>query len=711
MIGSEVLCPAMFKMTGEEMLRRYAKGERDFRGVNLSRVNARETALNGVDFTGADLRGTCFQSASLVGTKFHKSLMGEHWTGWIQRQVFSALFATLAGILLSTSAGYIGLLFMNDQNGLYVSSYVPGLAAIVFIMVVEFLMVLGISSNLPTIIAGITVTLANLVFLLIIVVIGTAVIFVGGDSVAPAELEAAMKPGPLAFMIAVGVITAATAAIACAAAGVLATMSVIHAGIALSLPIFIGYIARFSVANTEEQRISADFIILTVLTQSITIGLIRYRALHGSLKHQWVRDIVVEWVCRTGSNFSNADLTGADFGGVLLRGVCFLGAQLHHTKMRGADGLQWALFDERRWCNPVVQRLLSTGRGDELDLSRCPLSGVYLREASLRGASLGHLQEADLRRADLTEADLIDVDLRGADLTDALLEGARLDGARVDVLTYERSGWTPEMLADLVQRGITVVALQAFPRAAQDRILGEREGLILSFWTRLSAFDRYLVEGAIVGVLGRNTDCQIEEFRNLEHSAVVRLTASRRSDLERVAEALHERVWEMQHQQQKTQLVRVQETIQSPVVREGLSNLMGRRLEKLEMRESQSPGQSGPTQLRWTWTSPAQSGADRLLGPRPRRVFLLHAPDDREPAKALLDHMQPLVKQGLLDAFDAARLLPGDCTDEMLAAHLDTAELVLVLASAALYKDGPWQGQVARALARQKDGARALAIG
>lgn len=52
-------------MKATEVLNRYAKGERDFRGANLRGQNFRGQDLSGADFSEADIRGTNFTNAVL----------------------------------------------------------------------------------------------------------------------------------------------------------------------------------------------------------------------------------------------------------------------------------------------------------------------------------------------------------------------------------------------------------------------------------------------------------------------------------------------------------------------------------------------------------------------------------------------------------------------------------------------------------------------
>jgi hypothetical protein len=57
-------------MTPEELLARYAAGERDFSGVNLIGVNLEEICLEEVNLQGANLSGTFFFRSNLRGAIF-----------------------------------------------------------------------------------------------------------------------------------------------------------------------------------------------------------------------------------------------------------------------------------------------------------------------------------------------------------------------------------------------------------------------------------------------------------------------------------------------------------------------------------------------------------------------------------------------------------------------------------------------------------------
>ncbi|WP_437991033.1 TIR domain-containing protein [Sorangium sp. So ce145] len=262
------------------------------------------------------------------------------------------------------------------------------------------------------------------------------------------------------------------------------------------------------------------------------------------------------------------------------------------------------------------------------------------------------------------------------------------------------------------------IAKHRASRGAQERLAMEREGLLLCFSTRLSALDKLLVEGIIVGVLGRETDCYVAEYRVQGDTAIVRLCGSRRADLERVAEALYLRVWEQVHVHQMA-LVRIVDALQPSTLKAGLDDLFGQRLARMELREPAptvaDPGPSAqafdgawaspaprPAPLRWAWHRPGLPGEDRIFTEaRPRRIFLCHAPDDLKHARALCTHLSVIHRQGLIETFRAEDMLPGSTVADALAASLDQSDIVLCLVSASFLAHEGCADQVDRALRRR----------
>ena len=60
-------------MTAEELLERYATGERDFKGVDLSGVDLKDAELRGINLSQANLSGTDLSGADLSGYGFQQN--------------------------------------------------------------------------------------------------------------------------------------------------------------------------------------------------------------------------------------------------------------------------------------------------------------------------------------------------------------------------------------------------------------------------------------------------------------------------------------------------------------------------------------------------------------------------------------------------------------------------------------------------------------
>lgn len=85
-------------LTAGELFKRYAAGERTFRGVNLSGQKLRGAVLSDIDISDSDLRSTDLREANLTRANLTGCRMGRtmHWT------IFYLL-------LLMTIAAFLGL--------------------------------------------------------------------------------------------------------------------------------------------------------------------------------------------------------------------------------------------------------------------------------------------------------------------------------------------------------------------------------------------------------------------------------------------------------------------------------------------------------------------------------------------------------------------------------------------------------------------------
>jgi hypothetical protein len=179
--------------------------------------------------------------------------------------------------------------------------------------------------------------------------------------------------------------------------------------------------------------------------------------------------------------------------------------------------------------------------------------GAKLESVGFNGANL---EGANLANADLREANFQGCSLQGTVLTDAVMLGAVLDdnngtpaslaGCKVTLGNRWVGRWGIDKILLWSRLGADFVDGEELPPEERALLHSNPEGLTLYFNTSLAPFDRFLVDYVIYVTLGKDTACQVEEFRNDGDTAIVRLVAERQEDLEEVAEALHQRVWEQQ---------------------------------------------------------------------------------------------------------------------------------------------------------------------
>lgn len=108
-------------------------------------------------------------------------------------------------------------------------------------------------------------------------------------------------------------------------------------------------------------------------------------------------------------------------------------------------------------------------------------------------------------------------------------------------------------------------------------------GLTLYFSTKATPVDRFLIDAIIFGTLGFGTDCEVVHFEQRADSAVVRLQAADPAGLVTVADALYERVWEMQDQAQTVALQRLDKVFQLNVMG-AVIGTMADKIERMELR-------------------------------------------------------------------------------------------------------------------------------
>ena len=98
-------------MKAQEVLRRYADGERNFCNANLRGANFKGQDLSGADFSGADIRSANFTNANLQKTTFTKAQAGLQ-RRWVALQLLLVIvIAFIAGVLQGFSGTMAALFF------------------------------------------------------------------------------------------------------------------------------------------------------------------------------------------------------------------------------------------------------------------------------------------------------------------------------------------------------------------------------------------------------------------------------------------------------------------------------------------------------------------------------------------------------------------------------------------------------------------------
>ncbi len=134
-------------MKASEVLQRYAKGEREFRHVDLHGQSFRGKDLSGADLSGADfseadIRGTNFSNAVLQGANFTKAKAGVQKRWLVIQQIIAFVISALSGVLSAFSGALIAALFFSDSGAdrqayLIAGIVVLGLLGVVFFAILR----------------------------------------------------------------------------------------------------------------------------------------------------------------------------------------------------------------------------------------------------------------------------------------------------------------------------------------------------------------------------------------------------------------------------------------------------------------------------------------------------------------------------------------------------------------------------------------------
>jgi hypothetical protein len=134
------------------------------------------------------------------------------------------------------------------------------------------------------------------------------------------------------------------------------------------------------------------------------------------------------------------------------------------------------------------------------------------------------------------------------------------------------------MLLALQRRGVELVDLRKFPRAARLVVIGPSEGLFLYFNKRLTPIDHVIVNGIVAVSCQAGKSCRLAHFEETDDSAVAVLEADDPRTLEYVATALFERAWQEGARRKQFAAASMHDEDHLAVLNADLESVLSRRL-------------------------------------------------------------------------------------------------------------------------------------
>jgi uncharacterized protein YjbI with pentapeptide repeats len=406
-------------MKANEVLKRYAAGERDFRRVNLQGQSFKGKDLSGADFSEADIRGADFTHAILKDASFSHAKAGLQSSWAIVLVIVSLLLSALSGFA-SACAGAAGPITFYSENPWNITGEIVLITLLVFFIVTIRQGLVAALGALSATAIGVAAVAAFLAWIEAVAVKRAAflgIIWIVGTAVAKAVAGAG------AVIVTGGVIVAVAAAVAVAE-------SVAGSGSVAIAAALVGVVTGAWVVAVGKAGVVAVTWAMAVAVVGVGIsGYVSWRTLAGDEKHAFLRAIAIAFAAIGGTSFRKANLTNANFTQATLKSTDFRGAILTRTRWYQAKKLDRIRPGATYLRNAQVRQWLITGQGQDKNFDRQDLRGVNLQGANLADASFigadlsyANLQDADLSRAKLVQTQLDETDLTGATLSGAYIE-------------------------------------------------------------------------------------------------------------------------------------------------------------------------------------------------------------------------------------------------------------------------------------------------
>ncbi|EDX71450.1 Pentapeptide repeat protein [Coleofasciculus chthonoplastes PCC 7420] len=415
-------------MTAEEVLRRYAEGERNFENIILKGQSFRGKKLSGANFSGSDIRGTDFSSATLSEAKFINVTAGLPFYIKLTLMVSSLIISFLSGLFASIT----GLSIFNSiteiayQKPLFLAiSLITAMLSVLLATVMSVHLSEKVINSYKA-----SLSIANLIAVLLAAVGLTLGMIIGINFVASTTITNTAR------MLIIGLVTATLSQALVTGLSLTSIIAYITFGqIASELSILLGVLG--TIIGTISSTTSERLVILLIAT--VTAGI-------GQFCSQGARDGKVTWAltrkagtfftCIGGTNFKQADLSYADFTTATIKSSNFNGANLTYIRWKDAK-ISFSRLGNTYLDNLKIQQTLITLNGqkqnfDNLNFENVNLKGAELQDASFIGANLN---QANLKDANLSGAKLKQTQLDEADLTGATLTGATIEDWGITSLT------------------------------------------------------------------------------------------------------------------------------------------------------------------------------------------------------------------------------------------------------------------------------------
>ncbi|NES83963.1 MAG: hypothetical protein F6K10_22535 [Moorea sp. SIO2B7] len=395
-------------MKANEVLKRYAAGERDFRRENLRGQSFKGENLSGADFSETDIRGANFKNAILTRTKFCKAKAGLQKRWAIVLLLVSLIVSGVSGISSLLAGGVVGLIFDNKLD----NQVFGWIALIILIIVYSVILRQGLGAGVASASA-----------------IGSA--FAIASAIPSAFPFIFARSSAFAFAITITFVFA------------IARVSAFTFAIAIAFAIASAFVLPNAFPSAMASNFSLTEPVDIALALAIALALVLlgaylgWRALKGDPRDAWIRTIAIAFAATGGTSFYNANLTDADFTGATLKSTDLREVTLTRTCWQDTIKLDRARPGNTILADTAVRQLLRTGYGYNNNYSNANLRGANLKGANLNKANLkcADISEATLEEANLEWAILTQAQSIGTDFTHAYFTGACLEAWNIDSTT------------------------------------------------------------------------------------------------------------------------------------------------------------------------------------------------------------------------------------------------------------------------------------